>query len=59
MNFVDLKTLKQSSLGNWLIVGAQLNVSFLDALVRIALKPDEIILNVQCGASLTLLGLHK
>ena len=30
-----------------------------DTLVERALKPDIILLNIQCGANLTLLGLHK
>ena len=59
VNFVDLKMLKQSPLGNRSTMGAQLGITSLDALVRIALKSNEILLDIQCDAYLTLLGLHK
>ena len=52
VNFVDLKTLKKISFGNWSTMGAQLNVSSLDALVEITLKPNIIQLNIQCSANL-------
>lgn len=59
VNFVGLKTLKQSPLGKWSTMRAQLNVLFLDDFVGKTLKPSMILLNIQCGANLTLLSLHK
>ena len=40
-------------------MSAELNVSSLEAIVGTALRPEKILLNIQCGGNLTLLGLHK
>ena len=46
-------------MGKWSTMGPQLNVSVLDDLLGRAPQGNNILLNIQCGANLTLLGLHK
>lgn len=53
--------LNQSKLGNWLPLNAKLNISSFDLLLGGGgtLRPDIMLLILQCGGNLTLLGLHR
>ena len=59
VNYVDEKMVTQIDFWNNLTLNGKLNVFSLEVFMEIAQKPINIILNIQCGGNLILLGLHE